>query len=273
MKIQQNSQSPGGRHDRGALERKSFDVQFKALDESGSFDAYVAIFGNVDRWGDVIAPGAFRNLADFEKSGWITVSHDWSSLPVAMIETAVQDGVGLRVTGRFHATPEAQSCRIVTSERLAAGKTVACSIGYRTIESAPQTVDGKTVNILKSIDVYEASFVNIPANAMAQASSVKSADKLLTLDQVESRIASYKAGRVLSAASRSRLKALADGLHGHGGAACAMAKDLRDWLAQYDDDQDDDDEEEEEEDVNESKSADAALRLRVESGRLGAACP
>lgn len=271
MKTQQNSQAPGGRHDRGALERKSFDVQFKALDESGSFDAYVAIFGNVDRWGDVIAPGAFRNLADFEKSGWITVSHDWSSLPVAMIETAVQDGVGLRVTGRFHATPEAQSCRIVTSERLAAGKTVACSIGYRTIESAPQTVDGKTVNMLKSIHVYEASFVNIGANAMAQASAVKSADKLLTLDQVESKIASYKAGRVLSAENHARLKEFARGLHGHGTSACEMAKGLRDWLSQYgDDDGEDDDDGEEEEEESESKSL---LRLRVESGRLRSDCP
>jgi hypothetical protein len=43
-------------------QRKSFDLDLKAQDDSGAFTAYVARFGNVDRTKEVIEPGAFKDV-------------------------------------------------------------------------------------------------------------------------------------------------------------------------------------------------------------------
>jgi uncharacterized protein len=202
------------------LERKSFDVEIKAVNDDGSFTAYFAAFGNIDRVDDIIEPGAFRNLDTFTKDGWVGISHDMESLPIAYVVSATQDGYGLKIEGRFHSTPEAQSCRSVVKERLAAGKSVKGSIGYLVPPggSVQDYQGGKPVRRIKQLDVFECSFVNLPANPAAEAISAKGAtvqDKVLTLDALKAWIEhESKAGRVLSRANHDQLKkwhaALAD---------------------------------------------------------------
>ncbi|MGD9617160.1 MAG: HK97 family phage prohead protease [Alphaproteobacteria bacterium] len=185
------------------LRRKAIPFTIKALSDEGSFDLYAAVFGNIDRQGEIIAPGAFTNLGGFAKDGCGLANHQTHSLPVALIDSAVADNIGLRITGRFHSTPEAQACRTVVKERLAAGKSVSCSIGYRTLDSASEVRDGKTIWILKSIELYEFSFVNFPANPLATVATVKSWTR-----GVERAFRELKEGRVLSAANRRRLESL-----------------------------------------------------------------
>jgi HK97 family phage prohead protease len=155
------------------LQRKDFDCRFKSLDDAGSFELYAAVFSNVDRQDDVIVPGAFKNLEKFVRDGWGALNHVQCNLPVAWIESAEQDQHGLKVTGRFHSTPEAQACRTVIQERMAAGKSVKCSIGYLILDAVVETRDGKTVRLLKSIEVFEFSFVNLPANPEAEVLAAK----------------------------------------------------------------------------------------------------
>lgn len=98
--------------------KKKYDIQFKALPDSngktGRFEAYVSTFGNVDRGGDRIMPGAFDStLANWKASGdpipliW---SHDWGN-PNAVIgsidpaDTVVNDK-GLKVIGEIDLTNE-----------------------------------------------------------------------------------------------------------------------------------------------------------------------
>jgi uncharacterized protein len=157
------------------MAHKTFDVTFKADDaDTGSFTLYCACFGNVDLGGDVIEPGAFKNLESFVTDGFGLVNHVSSSLPVAWVDSAVQDSVGLKVAGRFHTTPEAQACRTVVLERMAAGKAVKCSLGYVTLAESFSKEDGATVRHIEELDVYEFSFVGVPMNPLAAVQSAKS---------------------------------------------------------------------------------------------------
>jgi uncharacterized protein len=185
--------------------RKSLDVEIKGVDgDPGTATAYVAVFGNVDRQGEVIQPGAFTNLESFVKDGWIALSHDFAELPVATVESAMQDEKGLLLSWRWHTTDDAQECRTVVRERMERGKAVKCSIGYRVLDAAPETRDGGTVYVLKRIELFEASIVNLPANPKAEVVGVKS-----WADGLEEAYLALKEGRVLSSKNRARLERLA----------------------------------------------------------------
>ena len=55
----------------GCLPRKSWQIEVKSVEDDGTFTIYAAVFGNEDRQGDIIEAGAFDNLDEFVKDGWI----------------------------------------------------------------------------------------------------------------------------------------------------------------------------------------------------------
>jgi hypothetical protein len=187
------------------IEHKSFAVECKGLDGDGSVELYAAVFGNVDRAGEVIQPGAFKNLGEFVESGWLAVNHDWDKLPVATIDGATQDAKGLLIKAHFHSTPEAQNVRTTIKERLARGKSVKASIGYKVTDDEQVKMDGKSIRSLKAIDIYESSIVNVPCNPAAEIVGAKSF-KLIDADEVKDYLIQLKAGRVLSAANLATLR-------------------------------------------------------------------
>ncbi len=191
------------------LPRKTFDCEFKSLDDAGTFVLYAACFGNLDRQGDVIEQGAFTNLDEFAKDGWVALNHAQGDLPVAMVDTAIQDSKGLRITGTFHSTGEAQAVRTVVKERMAAGKAVKCSLGYLTEDESFEKSDGKTVRHIKKLSVYEASFVNLPANPLAEVTAVKSGGAMPD-PPIE-----QKRSVAISAANRKMLEAHVDAMAEH----------------------------------------------------------
>lgn len=202
------------------MEHKSSELALELKgDDGGEFSAYFAVFGNVDRANEVIQPGAFKNLADFVKSGWIGLNHEHARLPIAYPVDAVQDGKGLLVTGRYHNTPDAQAVRTVARERMQAGKAVKGSIGYRVTDHEKIDLDGKSVRSLKAIDLAECSFVNMPCNPSAEVVHSKS---LISLDEIKSFIDEIKAGRVLSAANLSTMRGWASTLTDHASEITAM---------------------------------------------------
>jgi uncharacterized protein len=191
---------------------KDFDLDLKFDDDTGEFQAYFAAFGNIDRADDILEKGAVKNIAEFLKSGWIGVNHNTHKLPVAYPTAAKQDDTGLLISGKYHSTPAGQECRTVVKERMAAGLKVKGSIGYRTIDSAEEKIKGKYVRRLKSIDVWECSFVNLPANVNAEVVSAKSHDgdapRLMAIDDLKSMLDELekKAGRVISQTNYNKLK-------------------------------------------------------------------
>lgn len=236
------------------LQRKALRFEVKAAGEDGAFTLYASVFNNLDRSNEIVQPGAFANLDAFVKDGWGTVNHDWQCLPVALIDSATQDAIGLKITGRFHSTPQAQACRTVVRERMAAGKSVSCSIGYTVSDYADEMRDGEQIRLLKRIELYEFSFVNLPANPLAQVTSVKS-----WASDLEAAFVALKEGRTLSARNRARLQAMAERLK-------EAAEDLGGLLAETDPSPSPQAETENETETDSAAKA-ASLRRRALQGR------
>jgi HK97 family phage prohead protease len=280
----------------GMLPRKTLDCQFKAISDDGSFVLYAACFGNIDRQGDIIERGAFDNLEEFVKAGWIALNHDQAGTPVGYPTEAVQDERGLKVSGKFHSTPKGQECRTIAKERMEAGKLVPCSIGYVCKDESYEKQDGAMIRRIKKLSVYEASFVNLPANpeaAVVDAKTIeaepqgddmdKETDKagaaLLALKELLSELQTKSDAKPMSKAGMTRLKAFAEAMHEHGEgtrehakamtehgkAACAMAKEMHKFLKGYKDDEDGDGDGEEEMERDEEGDVQERRKSRKEA--------
>lgn len=86
---------------------KNFPFEFKKLDDTGTFEATVAVFNNVDAGGDRILPGAFeKTLAQWDASGDpipVIFNHDWGTpdAHIGVVEKAIETQQGLLVRGRL----------------------------------------------------------------------------------------------------------------------------------------------------------------------------
>lgn len=193
------------------MKTKRMDCELKGDTDGGEVELYAAVFGNVDRDREVIEPGAFVNLEEFTRDGWLGTNHDFSKLPVASITSAAQDARGLKLTAQWHTTDEAQKCRTVVRERIERGKSVKCSIGFRVLESSDGQIDGQRVTYLKSIRLLEASIVNLPANPLAEVTAIKSERRSLTargvIDELETAV---KEGRTLSRQNLAKVRSWAE---------------------------------------------------------------
>ena len=149
------------------------------------FEAYFSVFGNVDRMNEVVQRGAYCNLDEFRKVGFIGYNHDLSAPPIAYPIEAVQDSFGLKIRARWHSTPEGQAVRTIVNERRKAGLECLCSVGYKTLEAENATINGKSCRLLTRLALYECSVVGIPANTLASVISSKTkADDLAAVEDV-----------------------------------------------------------------------------------------
>jgi HK97 family phage prohead protease len=143
-------------------------------DGTGSLAGYASTFGNVDSYGDTIAPGAYtKHLSRFVDHGFIAWSHDWETM-IGTVASAKQDHTGLYITADFHSTPEAQTARTIAAERIARGKSMGLSIGYLAHQWADRDGKDGITRELQEIEVFETSLVAIPADSYAQVTGVKS---------------------------------------------------------------------------------------------------
>jgi HK97 family phage prohead protease len=148
---------------------KTGRLRFKAGPADGdTFTLIAAAYGNVDRQDEVCVPGCVKNLDAFVREGVIILGHDLCQLPIAVPLSANQTESGFEITAKWHSTLAAIEARTTVKERFAAGKTVSCSIGFMVNECHYENVGGKSVRFLTSIDVWEVSIVNLPANPMAR---------------------------------------------------------------------------------------------------------
>jgi phage head maturation protease len=181
--------------------RLSGQAFYKAVEDggNGSFVGRAAGIGNVDRGGDVIAPGAFDGALDgFLKGGSVLVGHDWGDVPVAMPVSAWADNRSLHIEAEFHSDDSAQRVRRVMAERGAAGLETGLSIGFRvgepgyvffrTAGSLVEYAMGRGMDldyaqiaghegpcwlVEKVEELFEVSVVTVPMNPRAVAGAVK----------------------------------------------------------------------------------------------------
>lgn len=162
--------------------KKDYSVQFKAAgDDGGHIVAYAATFDREpDSYGDVIAPGAFKNtLEEWKASGNVIpllFGHrtDDPAMNIGGVDSIEEDERGLRIEATFDKDSETAQYvrRLVLEKRLSK-----LSFAYDVLDEGTITLDdGRKANELREIKLFEVSLVPIPANGHAEVVEAKAAD-------------------------------------------------------------------------------------------------
>lgn len=142
------------------LEVKSVDALERII------EGYAAHFRNRDRHGDIIQPGAFDRSLRERPDIAVFIGHDTGSLPVGEPLEVRPDGKGLYTKTRIYQTHAGDDLLRVATARLAAGKTLGMSIGYRTRKEkwvSEISDDGEqSVRHLIDVDLFEYSYLASP---------------------------------------------------------------------------------------------------------------
>ena len=162
---------------------RPFEV--KAIDDEGVFSGYGSVFGNVDSYKEIVAPGAFADsLAEWKNSGRLppVLWQHRAGEPVGPYLEMFEDTHGLFTKGQLlvNDVVRAKEARALMKAKAVNG----LSIGFVVRDDSFDRVTG--IRTLKKVDLWEVSIVTFPANPAAQIANVKSAiDALEDLDAVE----------------------------------------------------------------------------------------
>ncbi len=165
------------------MKHKAFEIRgFKALPDEpeGTFEAIVAVFGNIDSYGDMIVPGAFKDsLAKWESSGRpipVIFSHQWENIDAHIGEVldAKEVDKGLYVKGRVDLEEEFAA---KVWKRMKNGTLTQFSFAYDIDEGAwvHKTQDGQQQDYyeLRKLDLFEVGPCLVGANRETELLSVK----------------------------------------------------------------------------------------------------
>lgn len=156
-----------------AFKIRSFDLDVKAVSESGVFTGYGSVFGVVDSYNEVVAPGAFKaSLEELAASGRaipILWQHRTGE-PIGAWTSLKEDARGLLGDGDLW-LDEAPYARLAYKGMQT--KTITgLSIGYYVRRSS---YDEKTgIRTLLELELVEISIVTTPANDDARVETIKS---------------------------------------------------------------------------------------------------
>ncbi|SAK65467.1 phage-like protein [Caballeronia pedi] len=158
---------------KGGYKVRAFDLDVKAVNDEGQFSGYGSVFGNVDSYGEIVAPGAFdKSLAELKSSGRalpILWQHD-SYTPIGSWSGLKEDDHGLFGDGDLW-LDDAPNAKIAYRGMKAKAIT-GLSIGYYVINASYNEKTG--VRTLNELDLVEISIVTNPANSDARIEAVKS---------------------------------------------------------------------------------------------------
>ena len=155
------------------IKYKSLDIKSHKEEEDGrlTIEAYGAVFGNIDSYGDVLMKGSMiKTLKERGKRIAFCFQHEIKNA-IGFINDIFEDDIGLKLSVTLSAAEE----NIATKIREGIYKEL--SIGYQTIESSQGTKDGQDVLFLNEIKLYEVSIVTVAANDLAVITSMKSEEE------------------------------------------------------------------------------------------------
>lgn len=158
---------------KGSYKVRAFDLDVKSVGDAGQFSGYGSVFGVVDSYGEIVAPGAFKqSLSDLQKSGRalpILWQHD-SYTPIGSWSGLTEDDKGLFGDGDLW-LDDAPNAKIAYRGMKAKAIT-GLSIGYYVLSSDYNEKTG--LRTLNELDLVEISIVTNPANGDARVEAVKS---------------------------------------------------------------------------------------------------
>lgn len=156
-----------------ALKIRDFDLSVKAVSDDGLFSGYGSVFGTVDSYREVVAPGAFsESLAEIKAKGR-PVPVLWqhrSGEPIGVYTSLVEDAHGLKVEGQLIIDGVARAKE--AHALMKAGAVSGLSIGYYVREDSWD--EKERVRTLKKVELVEISLVTFPANDDARIDAIKS---------------------------------------------------------------------------------------------------
>ncbi len=184
------------------MKLKQAPARFKAAggdDDSGTFEAIVSVFNNVDSYGDVVLPGAFaKSIEDWAASADtlpVLWSHNMSDPTyniggVVEIEELgpndpriadwadpfVKANGGLWVKGVIDTGDDAGPIAKQALRLLKARRVTQFSYAYEEINSGPITIDGADAWGLHELKLYEVSPTQIGANELTELLAAKRFD-------------------------------------------------------------------------------------------------
>jgi HK97 family phage prohead protease len=162
------------RKESGVMLHKNFAFKAESVKDDGTFAGYGSVFGNVDSYDEIVAPGAFsKSLATIKDSGDplpVLWQHNPDE-PIGGYTKLSEDDHGLKVEGFLlkNEVPRAAQAYALMKNRIVKG----LSIGYYVRGDSYDEKSG--VRTLNELDLREISVVTFPANESAQVDSVKSA--------------------------------------------------------------------------------------------------
>lgn len=157
------------------MNKSDFALEVKDVSDAGVFEGYASTFGGQpDSYGDIMVAGCFaETLVKHKREGTMPLmlfGHKANDLPIGQYTDMAEDGKGLWIKGEID-LEDSMGARV---HRALKKKTLrGLSIGYETRASEP---DEKRpgVRFLKTVDLWEVSVVNFPANRRSLVTSVKS---------------------------------------------------------------------------------------------------
>ncbi len=139
-------------------------LDYKA--SGNSIEGYASVFNIVDKGGDIVVPGAFKqSLREFPQPLFLW-QHQMDT-PIGVTTSVGEDTKGLEFRADFANTQAAQEAR----ELAGMGALGGFSIGYQALDV---DFDKENNRLLKQVAVFEVSLVSLPMNPSAEITAVKS---------------------------------------------------------------------------------------------------
>lgn len=154
------------------LEIKLASLELKVEDKSDDYltiSGYGSVFGNEDKGGDIVMPGAFKACIAEGRKPKMLWNHD-PAQPIGAWDEMSEDERGLRMKGRISRKGKAGEI----ADLIEMGAIEGLSIGYRTQEYEMDAEKG--VRKLTKLDLWETSVVTFPMNEMAGIYAMKAED-------------------------------------------------------------------------------------------------
>lgn len=157
------------------MDTKRFNVaaEIKAVDDSGVIEGYGSVFGNLDSYSDIVAPGAFAKSLEEAKASGRMPAMLWQhnpDEPIGVWTEMREDDRGLFVKGKLAETQRGKEAR----ELIKLGALTGLSIGYTT--RTYQVDRENDSRVLTDVQLWEVSPVTFPANSEARITGVKAND-------------------------------------------------------------------------------------------------
>jgi uncharacterized protein len=153
-------------------------VALGAEPDQGVFTGLASVYGNKDRDGDVIVPGAFtKSIRENGSRVPLLWQHD-QRMPIGVGEVA-DTSAGLQITAKL-------ALRVADAQKawelMKAGVVGSLSIGYQVPSGGSRVRNG--VRELHEVRLWEVSLVTIPANPLASVQSMKDAGDQPGVDEI-----------------------------------------------------------------------------------------